>query len=309
MAAEATTAATQQAGGGSSEIWLFVGLIGLIAAISLYEYFSSIKWQEVTSDNRNTLVFANKNKNYGAYEIRTNYNRNLLWIIAGLILFLGASYGGKLAYDKFSVSTGDEEERVLINTKLEVYEEPEEEEIIEPEPEEIIEQPLENQNAFFPPVVTNEEVNTPPPLNTELDKEKVGKVDVKDGSNWSELPPPDTKKTDLEKKDPVIETVVDELAEYPGGRKALLKFLSENIQYPDIARELGLSGKAVLKFVVGVDGKISSVSVIRGVKDCKECDNEAIRVIRKMQPWAPAKKNGKVVPSYFTLPVEFILGD
>lgn len=309
MAAEATTTAVQQAGGGSSEIWLFVGLIGIIAAISLYEYFSSIKWQEVTSDNRNTLVFANKNQSYGAYEIRTNYNRNLLWIIAGLILFLGASYGGKLVYDKFSNSTISEEDQKLKQVVLEVYDEPEiEDEIIEPEIEEYVE-PVEDQNVFFPPVVTNKEVDIPPPTIGELDKAKVGdkKVEGNDPYGGSAPPPPPPTKIDEPK--PTIETVVDELAEYPGGRKALLKFLGENIQYPDIARELGLSGKAVLKFVVGVDGKISSVSVIRGVKDCKECDNEAIRVIRKMQPWAPAKKNGRVVPSYFTLPVEFILGD
>lgn len=309
MAAETTTAAVQQAGGSSSEIWLFVGIIGIIAAISLYEYFSSIKWQEVTSDNRNTLVFANKNKSYGAYEIRTNYSRNLLWIIAGLILFLGASYGGKLAYDKFSDSTISEDEQKLKQVVLEVYDEPEiEEEIIEPEPEEYVE-PVEDQNVFFPPVVTNQQVENPPPLMGELDKAKVGDKQITGNDAYGGNPPPLPKTDPITPKDPVIETVVDELAEYPGGRKALLKFLGENIQYPDIARELGLSGKAVLKFVVGVDGKISSVSVIRGVKDCKECNDEAIRVIRKMQPWAPAKKNGKVVPSYFTLPVEFILGD
>lgn len=308
MAAEATTAeAVQHAGGGSTEILLFVVLIGIIAAISLYEYFSSIKWQEVTSDNRNELVFANKNKTYGAYEIRTNYNRNLLWIIAGLILFLAMSYGGKLAYDKFSVTTSSDEEQNLKKVVLEVYEEVIEEEIIEPEPEEPIEQPVEDQNVFFPPIVTNTEVDTPPPTVKELDGAKVGdrKVEGNDpyGGNAPPPPPPDP----IIKKDPVIETVVDELAEFPGGRKALIKYLVENINYPDIARELGLSGKTILKFTVGLNGQITDVKVVRGMKDCKECDNEAVRVVRKMPTWTAAKKNGSKVPSYFTLLVEFSL--
>lgn len=308
MAAEATTgAAVQHAGGGSSEIILFLVLMGIIAAISLYEYFSSIKWQQVTSDTRNSIVFENRNKNYGAYEIRSNYNRNLLLIILGLILFLGLSYGGKMAYDKFSAGSGDEEDENLKQVVVEYYEEPvEEEEIPEPEPEPEPEQVLEDQAAFLPPVVTNDQVDTPPPTVTELDDKKVGKEDVKGNSDWpTDTPPPPTK---VEKAEPAtIETVVDEMAEFPGGRKALVKFLVENIQYPDIARELGLSGKSVLKFVVGSDGTIKSVTVVRGMKDCKECDNEAVRVVRKMPHWTPAKKQGKVVSSYFILPVEFSL--
>lgn len=111
------------------------------------------------------------------------------------------------------------------------------------------------------------------------------------------------------KKNEIIEdsisTVVDELASFPSGNKALLAFLKDNIEIPDIARELGLRGKSVLQFTVLKDGSISQIKVIRGVRDCRECDHEAIRVIRKMPKWIPAKKNGQIVNSYFNLPVEF----
>lgn len=308
MAAEATTEAAKHAGGGSSsEIFLFIAILGIIAAISLYEYFSSIKWQQVTSDTRNKLVFENRNQSYGAYEIRSNYNRNLLLIILGLILFLGLSYGGKLAYDKFSANSVSDDEQNLKQVVVDYYEEPveEEEEIPEPDPEPE-QQILEDQTAFLPPVVTNDQVDTPPPTVNEMEKSNVGKEDVKGNSSWStDVPKPEP--AVVQKTEPVIETVVDEMAEYPGGRKALVKYLMENIQYPDIARELGLSGKSVLKFVVGSDGNIKSVTVVRGMKDCKECDNEAVRVVRKMPNWTPAKKGGKVVSSYFILPVEFSL--
>lgn len=105
----------------------------------------------------------------------------------------------------------------------------------------------------------------------------------------------------------IIETFIDEMAEFPGGKKELIKFLAENMKYPDIARELGLQGKSILRFVVGVDSTISNVQAIRGMKDCKECDQEAIRIVRMMPCWRPAKKNGKDVNSYFILPVEFRL--
>ncbi|HRO74701.1 MAG TPA: energy transducer TonB [Crocinitomicaceae bacterium] len=110
-----------------------------------------------------------------------------------------------------------------------------------------------------------------------------------------------------EEVDVVIEFDVDERAEFPGGKKELIKFLAENMKYPDIARELGLQGKSILRFVVGVDSTISNVQAIRGMKECKECDQEAIRIVRMMPCWRPAKKNGKDVNSYFILPVEFRL--
>lgn len=105
----------------------------------------------------------------------------------------------------------------------------------------------------------------------------------------------------------IIETVVDDMAEFPGGKKELIKFLAENMKYPDIARELGLQGKSILRFVVGVDSTISNVKVVRLMKECKECDQEAIRIVKMMPCWRPAKKNGKDVDSYYILPVEFRL--
>ncbi len=306
MAAEAATEVAVQQSGISSDVMMFLVLMGIVAFISLYEFFTSIKWQQVTSTTRNEVVFEEKNKMYGAYQIRRDYNKNLLLIILGLILFIGLAYGSKLIYDKYSVNTEEQDQDELTRTVIEYYEEPEEEEIIpEPEPELEIPEQLENETAFLPPVVTNEAVETPPPTVTELDNTKVGKQNVEGNTDYStQAPPPPPV---IEKKDPVIETVVDEFAEFPGGRKALVKFLQENIQYPDIARELGLSGKSVLKFVVNTDGTIKTVSIVRGMKDCKECDNEAVRVVRKMPRWTPAKKSGKTVASYFILPVEFAI--
>ena len=68
-------------------------VILLVAGISLYEYFSAKSWQQITSAERNELVFEDRNHEYGAYQIRSNYSRNLILVMAGVILFIGTTFG------------------------------------------------------------------------------------------------------------------------------------------------------------------------------------------------------------------------
>ncbi|MCC6700836.1 MAG: energy transducer TonB [Fluviicola sp.] len=105
----------------------------------------------------------------------------------------------------------------------------------------------------------------------------------------------------------VIYEIVDEPAEYPGGKTAMNAFLASNIKYPETALKLGLQGKCYLKFVVSENGNVSNVKVMKGVTDCPECDKEAIRVVRSMPNWKPAKMNGKAINSFYTLPINFML--
>lgn len=108
-------------------------------------------------------------------------------------------------------------------------------------------------------------------------------------------------------QEPEIFEVTDEPASFPGGMEALKKYLAENIKYPQTAKDQGISGKAYLKFIVSDKGAISNVKILRGVPDCPECDAEAIRVIKTMPKWIPGRINGKVVNSYFILPIQFKL--
>ena len=85
------------------------------------------------------------------------------------------------------------------------------------------------------------------------------------------------------------------------------RYLAENIKYPQTAVEMGLEGKCYLQFVVSENGYISNVRVKKGVTDCPECDQEAIRVVKSMPKWTPGKVNGKAVNSTFSLPVSFKL--
>lgn len=102
-------------------------------------------------------------------------------------------------------------------------------------------------------------------------------------------------------------SLVDVPAEFPGGPAALKKYLTDNLVYPKRAEEEGIEGKCYLRFVITEDGSISDVKVQRGVPDCKECDDEAVRLVTAMPKWIPGKMNDKPVKQSYNLPVPFKL--
>ncbi|MNK09770.1 Gram-negative bacterial tonB protein [compost metagenome] len=103
-----------------------------------------------------------------------------------------------------------------------------------------------------------------------------------------------------------IYTIVDEQASFPGGIKEMYAYLEKNLRYPESAKEAAISGKVFVQFVVSEKGDITESQVVKGIRGCKECDLEAIRVIRMMPKWIPAKINGQAVKSKFNLPVNFV---
>ena len=85
----------------------------------------------------------------------------------------------------------------------------------------------------------------------------------------------------------------------------MMKFIRDNLKYPAIAQEAGVTGRVIVNFIVGRDGKITQIKVVRGIGS--GCDEEAIRVLKKMPPWTPGQMGGKAVPVYFTFPITFRL--
>ncbi|HOW31335.1 MAG TPA: energy transducer TonB [Bacteroidales bacterium] len=102
-----------------------------------------------------------------------------------------------------------------------------------------------------------------------------------------------------------IFTVVEEAPSYPGGDEARIKFLQENIKYPQMARESGIAGTVYVTFVVERDGSVTDVKVMRGIGG--GCDEEAIRVIKAMPKWNPGKQRSKPVRVQFNMPIKFTL--
>jgi TonB family protein len=99
---------------------------------------------------------------------------------------------------------------------------------------------------------------------------------------------------------------VEQLPEFPGGKKAFIQYLNENLVYPKSAYERKVEGKVVVSFVVEADGSITNVKVANSVDE--DLDKEAVRVVKAMPKWIPGKHKGKAVPVLFRcLPINFQL--
>lgn len=105
--------------------------------------------------------------------------------------------------------------------------------------------------------------------------------------------------------EPKVFTIVEEMPEFEGGLKNLYKFLGENIKYPMREKDAGVQGVVHLKFIVGKQGEIRDIEVLRGVNEA--IDNEAIRVLKAMPNWKPGKQRGKLVRVSYVLPIRFKL--
>ncbi|PLX24084.1 MAG: energy transducer TonB [Salinivirgaceae bacterium] len=108
-----------------------------------------------------------------------------------------------------------------------------------------------------------------------------------------------------EEEEPEIFMVVEQMPEFPGGQGQLFKYISQNINYPAIAKENGIQGKVFIQFVVGKDGSITNVTVLRGVDP--SLDKEAVRVVQSMPKWTPGKQRGKPVFVRYQVPINFRL--
>lgn len=113
----------------------------------------------------------------------------------------------------------------------------------------------------------------------------------------------DTDSKKSEKNDVFV--VVEEQPEFPGGAAAMMQFLKENVQYPQIAVENGIEGRVILSFIVEKDGSISDIDIVRGVDP--SLDMEAKRVIASMPDWKAGRQKDQEVRVRFTLPIVFRL--
>ena len=107
------------------------------------------------------------------------------------------------------------------------------------------------------------------------------------------------------KKNDMVFDVVEVMPQYPGGPIAMLKYLMENIKYPEQAMKEGIQGRVTVRFIVEKDGSISDVKPILSVHPL--LNKEAVRVVESMPKWSPGKQNGKPVRVRFNVPVMFKL--
>lgn len=252
------------------------------------------------------IVFEKRNKEYGAFELRKRYNRNMnLAFVISLAVFL-FSISIPTILDKLSEMNTEELKNQEVDLKLADPPPLDKDEPPPPPPPPDPPPPVQETIKFTPPVIVEEvkEEDIPPPAEqtnetTVSDKTQEGTKDIID------LPDEGGGDDEAGLGDQEIFTVVEKMPEFEGGEDKLREFLAKNIKYPSMARENGISGTVYITFVVEGDGKITDVKSLRGLGG--GLTEEAIRVVKMMPNWTAGKQNGKPVRVQFTLPVKFTL--
>lgn len=167
-----------------------------------------------------------------------------------------------------------------------------EEDIPEPEPE----PEPEIEEVFEELIIVDDEAE----VDTRLD------IDAEaDQSTRTTITMPTFVEEEEEELDPIDFAVVEEKPVFPGGDAALMKFIADNTRYPEIARENGIQGKVFVQFVIDENGRVTNVSIARGVDPY--LDQEALRVVRMIPNWTPGRQRGRAVPVNFIVPINFRL--
>lgn len=107
------------------------------------------------------------------------------------------------------------------------------------------------------------------------------------------------------KEDDKIFMVVEDSPTFPGGEGEMMRYISNNIEYPQMEKENGIEGQVVVNFVVNEDGSISNIKILKGIT--KGLNEEAKRVIKTMPKWEPGEQRGKPVKVRVNLPIRFSL--
>jgi protein TonB len=252
------------------------------------------------------LIFEGKNKIYGAYDHRKKSDkRHFRALVIASILFILGITGPSLIR---SILPERRETDITVRKLTEIkIDKPREENILKdipPPPP-----PMRNTIKFTPPVIRpDEQVNDAdePKMQKEVVDEKaaIGAVNFDKGTDDISAPIAKTENNKItEETDDHVLIVADQMPQFPGGDQEMRKFIKDNLRYPVIAQEMGVSGSVIINFVVGRDGKIRGIKILRSIGS--GCDEEAVRVLEKMPPWSPGKQQGVPVSVTFTIPFVF----
>ena len=277
---------------------------------------------DLSSREWTDIIFEGKNKDFGAYELRSQsvrrHNMAMLSVVAVIIIALLLSLLVSSIERAEETITGEaEQEMVSVDTSAEEEEAPEEEpeeRFEEPEVEEVLpEEVLNTVKVTEIAIVDDDQVTKEDEVKTQEDLTQTetafGAKDFDEGTD--DVTVVRTIKEEVvveEKKAPEPEkifTAVEEAPKFPGGDAELYKWLSKNIRYPEMAQQNNIQGRVTVQFVVEKDGSIGEVKVVRG-KD-PDLDKEAKRVVKSLPKFIPGKMNGQSVRVWYTLPINFKL--
>lgn len=258
------------------------------------------------------IVFAHRNQAYGAYQLRRHYPDALgralglgLLLVAILVVLprILAAFREMLPEEPLT--------EVVAKTTTIV--------IQNPPPTPLLKTPPPQKGAVeFPPkvVAPDNQVTEEKPVDVQtlLDdprdigaKTVDGPVDgppsldpVSAGIGTVDAPKPAD-------EEPLEAFSVHKMPSFPGGEAEMFKWIYQQMVYPEMARTAGTEGSVVLTFVVGKDGAISDITVLKTPAGGNVLGKEAVRVVQSMPRWTPGEANGHPVKVRFTLPIRFAL--
>ncbi len=271
----------------------------------------------MNTDYRNTsmldIVFENRNKNYGAYQLRQTQDRYLQIGMFATLVFVSLLVGGNILREKLQHSatstytTGD-----IILTDVVLPTPP----VTPPPTPKPVEQVaavqtqkdvemkvVDNSQAKADSIIENKDLLAEAGLTTNL------------SNNTNPLGTTDGKgnKDDVFEVKQVIETptapvnVAEIMPEYPGGEAALLRFVQQQTVYPRAELDLGIEGKAFIRFVVNEDGSVSNATILKSASP--GFGKEGVRVVNTLAKFKPGMQHGRAVKVYYTLPFQFSTRD
>ena len=267
------------------------------------------------------LVFENRNKSYGAYELRQNYNKRLgkALLIACFPVAVLVSYPLLMQHLQPGVPVVDTPAEKYKETIVDLSKMPRVE-IKEQKPAAPASAPKSEPAKTIrsvEPVAVSTPVTEEPPRVQDLMNAVISTHTTEGAATTANVPVESGNGSGIEGSGAVngsgddesiySAAVLERYPEFPGGMEAFAKFLRKNLRYPEMAREAGVSGKVFLSFVVERDGRLSDIKILRGLG--YGCDAEAIRVFKKSPAWKAGVQNNRPVRVLYTIPLVFQLDE
>jgi protein TonB len=260
-----------------------------------------ISWEDI--------VFENRNKDYGAYALRYSYPYYLTFAVLIVItLFLSIMFALNRSIEIQPKEKTVRTVNIIGYTELEpppliekIQKAPK---TVDDQPKikekEVVQQKIEK---YVVPEVVVEEVKEEEEmltmdevvelLDTDIDFESFKSIGIGEGFG-------------MDGGSGTIFMVVLIPPQFPGGNEAMLRWLAEHGKYPKAAAKFGIEGAVKVEFTVGMDGKLSEVTIVKGLHEL--CDEEAIRLIKSMPNWTPGiSTTGEKVVAKHTIYIDFIL--
>jgi protein TonB len=279
----------------------------------LNQIFSN--WADCTSAERNELVFANKNKAYGAYEMRRKYDSTLMIALGtGVGLFVAAILSPML----LKADIKDHKKDIVIDvTQIDMSDL--HKDVEKPYVPAHFDKPIVSQQTPTPNTMRLTDIDMVDDhiaenihTNESLIDAHIGTQDHHSDVDDNEVVIPEDAHTGTGggltegAGDDTPLVSVEEMPEFPGGDKGLNEYLGSHIVYPEEAKAVDAEGKVYVRFVVERNGSVDEVQIARSVH--RSLDKEAKRVIESLPTWKPGKQNGRPVRVLFTIPINFTYG-